>query len=75
LKTDILGYAESLKNWIGDKIDKRVHEVMDMMKLAGKEQISNLNSRLDALNQRVDKLEKITAVLKKEQSSGAKFSA
>jgi polyhydroxyalkanoate synthesis repressor PhaR len=59
LKKDIAGRADDLKQWIGDKVDQRVNHTLDLMNLASKEQVANLTTKIDALTQKVDKLEKL----------------
>ena len=57
-KKDISGRADDLRNWIGEKIDQRIDEVLNVMNLATREQAVDLTARIDALTRKVDKLEK-----------------
>jgi len=59
LKKEILGRTEDLRNWIGDRIDQRLNEVLDVMKLATKEQVVNLTAKIESLTKKVEKLEKL----------------
>jgi polyhydroxyalkanoate synthesis repressor PhaR len=58
LKKEITGYAENLKKWMGDNIDQRLKEVMKAAKLVSREQMEELNAKIDALQKKVDDLEK-----------------
>jgi polyhydroxyalkanoate synthesis repressor PhaR len=59
LKKDITGRADDLKKWIGDKIDQRINHTLKLMNLATKDQVANLTDKIDALNQKVAKLESV----------------
>jgi polyhydroxyalkanoate synthesis repressor PhaR len=59
LKTELSGHAESIRTWIGDKVDQRVSEVMNLMNLATKEQMLNLQTEIDRLTKKLKKLEKL----------------
>lgn len=58
LKREIMGYTDSLKNWIRENIDRQINEVMEVMNLASKDQVENLADKIDKLSQIVEKLEK-----------------
>ena len=58
LKKDILGRADDLRNWIKDKIDQRVNEVLGRMNLATKNQVARVTARIESLTKKVRKLEK-----------------
>jgi len=58
LKKEIVGYRDSLKSWISDSIDKRISEVLDVMNLPSKDRINSLAARVDALAEKIEKLEK-----------------
>ena len=58
LKKEIVGYTNSLKSWISDSIDKRISEVLDVMNLPTKDRVNELAARVDALAEKIDKLEK-----------------
>jgi len=57
LKKEIIGYTDSLKNWIGDSIDKRVGETLDAMNLSTKDRVNELAAKVEALTERIEKLE------------------
>ena len=57
-KKEISGRADDLRNWIGEKIDQRIDEVLNIMNLATREQTVDLTARIDALTRKVNKLEK-----------------
>jgi len=59
LKKDITSRADDLKKWIGDKIDQRINHTLKLMNLATKDQVANLTDKIDALNQKVAKLESV----------------
>lgn len=61
LKKDIMGRADDLGNWMKDKIDQRVNEVLDRMNLASKDQVAKLTTRIESLTRKVRKLEKAYA--------------
>ena len=71
-KREISGRADDLKNWIGDKIDQRMDEVLKMMNLATKEQVADLKGRIDALTKKVNKLEKSSDRRDKEENAKTK---
>ena len=58
LKTEILGYAVNLKEWISDKVDQQVAEVLSRIKPMTKEHVAGLTAQVESLSQRVDALEK-----------------
>jgi len=60
-KKEISGRADDLRNWIGEKIDQRINEVMNIMNLATKEQAVDLTAKIEALTKKVNKLEKSLA--------------
>ncbi len=59
LKKDIAGRADDLKKWIGEKIDHRINEVMDVMNLATKDHMVKLTAQIKSLTKKVEKLEKL----------------
>jgi polyhydroxyalkanoate synthesis repressor PhaR len=56
LKKEILGYADNLKGWIGEKVDQRVAELLQLMKLPTREQVTRLTEEVAALRRRIDQL-------------------
>ena len=67
-KREISGRADDLRNWIGEKIDQRINEVLNIMNLATKEQAVDLTAKIEALTKKVNKLEK-SLTQKAEQES------
>lgn len=57
LKGEIVGYSEAFRNWVGEIIDRRINEVLNVMNLASKDEIQHLSKRIDALERRIRKLE------------------
>jgi polyhydroxyalkanoate synthesis repressor PhaR len=58
LKKEILGFANNLKSWILENIDQRVSEALKVMNLSSKDQVNELNKRVDALARKIKELEK-----------------
>ena len=58
LKNEIVGYTDFLKGWISDIIDKRISDALDVMNLPTKDRVNELADRIDALAEKVAKLEK-----------------
>jgi polyhydroxyalkanoate synthesis repressor PhaR len=61
LKKEIMGFTASLKGWISETIDNRVKEVLSVTNLATKDQVSELNSRIQTLEKKLKKFEDIHA--------------
>jgi polyhydroxyalkanoate synthesis repressor PhaR len=58
LKNEMMGYAENFKNWITEKIDRQIKDVLNRMNLATKEQVVTLTAKIEELTRTVEKLEK-----------------
>jgi len=58
LKKEIVGYRDSLKSWVSDSIDNRISEVLGVMNLPTKDSVNVLAARVDALAEKIEKLEK-----------------
>ncbi|MFY9942929.1 MAG: polyhydroxyalkanoate synthesis regulator DNA-binding domain-containing protein [Desulfobacterales bacterium] len=56
LKKEILGYADTLKGWIGEKVDQRVDELLHLMKLPTREQVNRLADEVAALRRKIDQM-------------------
>lgn len=56
LKKEILGYADTVKGWIGEKVDQRVGELLQLMKLPTREQVNRLTEEVAALRCRIDQM-------------------
>jgi len=63
LKKEITGYTDSLKSWIGERVDRRMNEALAAMNLASRDQV-------DALAAKIDKLSREVAQLKKKATPG-----
>lgn len=61
LRKDMTGRADDLKKWVGEKIDQRVDEILDAMKLVTKDQVAGLTEEIKALTGKIEKLEKLQA--------------
>lgn len=59
LKKDIVARADDVKKWIGEKIDRRMNEVLDVMNLATKDHMTRLTEQIESLTKKVEKLEKL----------------
>lgn len=69
LKKEILTQTNTFKTWVSDKIDQRVKEILDMMNLATKEQVTSLTAKIEALAEAVERLEKKDADKANEKNS------
>jgi polyhydroxyalkanoate synthesis repressor PhaR len=58
LKKEIVSFTSNLKTWIIENIDHRVDEVLKMMNLATKDQLTELIKKVDDLTRQVKNLEK-----------------
>ena len=58
LKKEIVGYTDSLKSWIRDNIDKRISEALAAMNLPTRDRINELEAKVDALMEKIEKLER-----------------
>lgn len=61
LKKEITSYTDNLKKWIGENVDHRVKEVLNVMNLATKEQVNDLTAKIGSLTKKVEKLEKASS--------------
>lgn len=53
----LMGQADKLKHWIGDKVDQRMNDMMGAMKLVTREEMKTMIDAVAALEQRVRTLE------------------
>jgi polyhydroxyalkanoate synthesis repressor PhaR len=58
LRKEITSYAENIKRWMGDNMDHRIKEVLNVMNLVTKEQVRDLSAKIEALAKKIEKLEK-----------------
>ncbi|MEW5735357.1 MAG: polyhydroxyalkanoate synthesis regulator DNA-binding domain-containing protein [Thermodesulfobacteriota bacterium] len=59
VKTDMQGFAGNMKSWLSEKVDQRVSEVLSMMNLVTREQMSALKAENRELARRVEDLERL----------------
>jgi len=59
LKKEITGFTKSMKAWISDTIDKRISEILNMMNLATKDHIIDLNARVNLLEKKLKTFERL----------------
>jgi polyhydroxyalkanoate synthesis repressor PhaR len=64
LKKEITGYTDSLKNWIGERVDRRMNEALAAMNLASRDQVAALTKKIDKLSREVAQLKKSSAAPK-----------
>ena len=57
LKKEILGYADNVKGWIGEKVDQRVGELLELMNLPTREQVNRLAEEVAALRRKIDQMQ------------------
>jgi len=72
LKKEITGYTDSLKRWIGDRVDRRMNEALAAMNLASRDQVAALAAEVERLSREVTSLKKATAAGKTAQKAGAR---
>ena len=65
LKKEITGYTDSLKSWIGERVDRRMNEVLSAMNLASRDQVDALNAKIEKLTRDVSRLQTSAAGPKK----------
>jgi hypothetical protein len=53
--------TDNLKKWLGNNIDKRVGTVLGLMKLATRQEVTDLTTTIESLNQKIEKLERLQA--------------
>lgn len=58
LKNEIVGYTDSVKDWIADSVDKSIREALGMMNLATKDELSSLSKRISALEKKIKQYER-----------------
>jgi polyhydroxyalkanoate synthesis repressor PhaR len=66
-KVEVIQAIGRVKEWISDKVDQRVNDVMQMMNLASKEQVERLSEEMHSMGERLETLEKL---VKKAVSAG-----
>jgi polyhydroxyalkanoate synthesis repressor PhaR len=58
LKNELVGYSAGMRQWIKENIDRRVGEAISMMNLASNDHVSRLSMQIEALDKRVNALER-----------------
>lgn len=58
LKEEIFRHSESLRSWLGGRVERAVEEMMQRMNLVSREELDALDEKIKALEQRVAQLEK-----------------
>ncbi len=61
LKNEIAGYTDSLKSWIGERVDRSINEALNAMNLASRDQVEALSVKIDKLAKEVARMKKSTA--------------
>ncbi len=61
LKNEITGYTDSLKSWIGERVDRSINEALNAMNLASRDQVEALSVKIDKLAKEVARMKKSTA--------------
>lgn len=72
LKQEITGYRDSLKSWIGERVDRSINEALNAMNLASRDQVEALSVKIDKLGKEVARLNKSTAAVKTGKAGGAR---
>ena len=71
LKQEITGYTDSLKSWIGERVDRRINEALAAMNLASRDQVAALTVKIDKLSKEVARLKNSKASAKAGKAGGA----
>lgn len=58
MKEEIFRHSENLRGWLGQRVEKAVEEMVDRMNLATRDELQAVEEKIDALNERVQRLEK-----------------
>ena len=72
LKKDVLATTDLLKSRISERIDQQVKEVFDVMNLATRDQIRQLDDRLARLERQVQRLERVSQSTRRTPASPRK---
>lgn len=70
LKNEIAGFTRSMKAWISDTIDKRISEVLNIMNLATKDHVDDLNARVNLLEEKLKTYERLQKRKNREKMQG-----
>ncbi len=66
IRTDIIGFTKAMKTWISNTIDKRIDEVLNVMNLATRDNINELDARIVLLENKLKTFEFLQQSNKKE---------
>ncbi|MDX9789057.1 MAG: polyhydroxyalkanoate synthesis regulator DNA-binding domain-containing protein [Desulfobacterales bacterium] len=58
-KEEIKQYVGKLKDWISEKVDQRINDVLGMMNLASKDQVNRLAGEMTAIGARLEAIERL----------------
>lgn len=58
IKADIAGFTRAMKSWMTRTIDKKVSKMMNVMNLANREHVSQLEDKISLLEKRIAAFEK-----------------
>jgi len=71
LKKEITGYTDSLKSWIGERVDRHMNEALAAMNLASRDQMDALTAKIEKLSREVARLKKQSAPAKQARKKSA----
>jgi polyhydroxyalkanoate synthesis repressor PhaR len=57
IRADIIGFTKAMKTWISKTIDRRITEVLNVMNLATRDHVNQLETRLSLLEEKLKTLE------------------
>ena len=57
IRTDIIGFTKTMKIWISNTIDKRIAEVLNVMNLATRDNVNELDTRITLLEEKLKTFE------------------
>jgi len=57
IRSEIIGFTLAMKKWISNTIDKRITEVFNVMNLASKDQVNQLETRIILLEKKLENFE------------------
>jgi polyhydroxyalkanoate synthesis repressor PhaR len=57
IRTDIIGFTKAMKTWISKTIDNRIAEVLNVMNLATKDNVKQLDARITLLENKLKTFE------------------
>ncbi len=57
IRTDIIGFTKAMKTWISNTIDNRIDEVLNVMNLATRDNVKQLDARITLLENKLKTFE------------------